>query len=305
MKKLTEFMPRTKTNTPNESFWVSSLRIVSVLSLLALLVALLAGAMTPFIHSTSTNLQEGHYRMNSVIAWVGGKRLLRKTIIERIPKHNIYCEPFGGAAWVLFGKSPKEEDWSPGGKQGYREVYNDLNGDLVNFWRYIQRHPAAFATELDRLLSSREIFGEFLQSRPTTDLERAAQFYYRVACSFGSMGTTFAVRGHSSALPLRDPERIAKATERLRNVIIENQDFRRLIPHYDRSYTFFYLDPPYYSCEGFYARDGVEAFREHEALAATLGKVTPAISSASPKIPMENPGGRGATAPGIGGTIAL
>jgi len=86
--------------------------------------------------------------MNSIISWVGGKRLLRKKILPLIPKHDIYCEVFGGAAWILFGKSPNKEDWQLSKKSRYTEVYNDINGDLVNFWRYIKQHPEAFVTEL-------------------------------------------------------------------------------------------------------------------------------------------------------------
>ena len=71
--------------------------------------------------------------MNSVISWLGGKRLLRKHIIPKIPKHNLYCEVFGGAGWVLFGKSEKPEDWITEPKKKYVEIYNDLNGELVNY----------------------------------------------------------------------------------------------------------------------------------------------------------------------------
>ncbi len=48
--------------------------------------------------------------MNSIISWVGGKRILRKKILSVIHKHDIYCEIFGGAAWILLGKSANKED---------------------------------------------------------------------------------------------------------------------------------------------------------------------------------------------------
>ncbi|MGM9993487.1 MAG: DNA adenine methylase [Candidatus Avigastranaerophilus sp.] len=60
-----------------------------------------------------------------LINWVGGKRLLRKTIADIIPKNiNGYIEPLGGGAWVLFYK----DKWAK------LEVYNDLDGRLVNLF---------------------------------------------------------------------------------------------------------------------------------------------------------------------------
>ncbi|HPI26738.1 MAG TPA: DNA adenine methylase, partial [Candidatus Cloacimonadota bacterium] len=107
--------------------------------------------------------------MNSIISWVGGKRILRKKILPLIPKHDIYCEVFGGAAWILFGKSANKEDWQLSKKSRYTEVYNDINGDLVNFWKYIKNHPEAFVTELNNYLIAREMFDNFMKHEPRTE----------------------------------------------------------------------------------------------------------------------------------------
>ena len=63
--------------------------------------------------------------MDSFMGWIGGKRTLRKAILERFPKDKVerYIEVFGGAAWVLFAKERQA---------GQLEVYNDINGNLVN-----------------------------------------------------------------------------------------------------------------------------------------------------------------------------
>ena len=72
--------------------------------------------------------------MNSFISWIGGKKLLRKKIMEQFPEDfDRYIEVFGGAGWVLFGKE----------KHADMEVYNDLNGDLVNLFRCVKYHPDA------------------------------------------------------------------------------------------------------------------------------------------------------------------
>src|SRR5215469_9151586 len=108
---------------------------------------------------------------NSIISWVGGKRLLRKHIIERMPQHDLYCEVFGGAGWVLFGKSPDKKDWELT-KKKYTEIYNDINSELINFWKYIKFHPDAFVSELNEYLQSRELFNNCKDQDRRTELER-------------------------------------------------------------------------------------------------------------------------------------
>ena len=91
--------------------------------------------------------------MDSFIAWVGGKKLLRKEIVSRFPeKFNRYVEVFGGAAWVLFYKEVSKN-----------EVYNDINGELVNLFRCVKYHPEAIEKELEFVLNSRETFEDFIK----------------------------------------------------------------------------------------------------------------------------------------------
>ena len=107
--------------------------------------------------------------MNSLIGYFGGKSRLAKQIIERMPEHHCYCEPFAGAAWVFFKKDPSKV-----------EILNDLDGELANFWRVVQKHPEAFVEQFNRALVSRELFTQAKDSVPSTltDLERAARYYY-------------------------------------------------------------------------------------------------------------------------------
>lgn len=107
-------------------------------------------------------------KMNSFISWVGGKRLLRKKIIEQFPEeYGRYIEVFGGAGWVLFGKEERG-----------MEVYNDVNSSLVNLYRCVKYHPEALQKELDGIMMSREIFFDCIQdTRGLTDIQRAARFF--------------------------------------------------------------------------------------------------------------------------------
>ena len=112
----------------------------------------------------------------SLINWVGGKRLLRKKIEPLIPTDiKSYLEVFGGGAWVLF----YHDKWAD------LEVYNDLDGRLVNLFRIVKYHPNALKEELQYLLGSREIFMQFLNTEGITDIQRAASFLFLISLSFG------------------------------------------------------------------------------------------------------------------------
>ncbi|MCK5099014.1 MAG: DNA adenine methylase [Desulfobacteraceae bacterium] len=71
--------------------------------------------------------------MNSPFAYIGGKSRLSKQIISTIPEHKVYCEVFSGAAWVFFRKEPSMV-----------EVINDLDSDLITFYRVVQNHIEEF-----------------------------------------------------------------------------------------------------------------------------------------------------------------
>lgn len=182
--------------------------------------------------------------MNSFISWIGGKKLLRKKIIEQFPNpdsYDRYIEVFGGAGWLLFSKD----------RHAPMEVFNDVNGELINLYRVVKYHPEALQKELEWLLMSREQFFDELNRniRGMTDIQRAARFFCMIKESFGADCRSFGVR-------TRDMQKavnyLKEVSGRLNRVAIENQDFERLIKTYDRPGALFYLDPPYYEAEKYY-----------------------------------------------------
>ena len=182
--------------------------------------------------------------MNSFIAWIGGKRLLRKTIIERFPEEGFdrYIEVFGGAGWVLFGKEVGKE----------LEVFNDADSNLINLYRCIKYHCEELQKELNWLAISREQFFDNksqLNARGLTDIQRAARYFHIIKVSFGADRKTF---GTNKKNLTNSIEYLAEVQERLKNVVIENRDFESLIRVYDRPGALFYLDPPYHGTEKYY-----------------------------------------------------
>lgn len=181
--------------------------------------------------------------------WIGGKHHLAKDIIKRIPEHACYCEPFAGAAWVLFSKEPSDA-----------EVLNDINSDIVTLYRVIRFHLREFIEHFKWLLCAREEFQRFMATPPEvlTDIQRAVRFYYVQRQSFGgrvvhpSYGYS-TKRGPRLNL-LRIEEDLSEAHLRLSRVYVEHLSYADVITRYDRPETFFYLDPPYFRCEDYYGK---------------------------------------------------
>ena len=134
-------------------------------------------------------------------SYIGGKKLLAKTIvpiIERIP-HNIYCEPFVGMGGIFFRRTQKPKC----------EAINDINGELVNLFRMVERFPDYLADMLRFKICSRAEFKRMLATPPLllTELERAVRFLYLQKTAFGGK-----VRSQAFGVAL---ERVRFSSERV------------------------------------------------------------------------------------------
>ena len=132
------------------------------------------------------------------------------------------------------------------------EVYNDVNGNLVNLFRCIKYHPDAVQNELQYILISREQFydaREQIDTRGMTDIQRAARFFILIKESFGADVRSFGLRPRDMD---KAKDYLLQVSKRLNKVVIENLDFQKILKNYDKSDALFYLDPPYYETEKYY-----------------------------------------------------
>jgi DNA adenine methylase len=186
------------------------------------------------------------------MSWVGGKKALREIIAQMFPwDYERYIEVFGGGGWVLFHKQPADDF----------EVYNDFNGLLTNLYRCVRDKPGELISRLRFVLNSRADFeivrAALARDSPADDVLRAAMFYQLIRYSYASGLKSYASQPHDI---WADFPPIEQASRRLGKVVIENQDFEKLIRHYDRPESFFYADPPYYETESYYANIGENGF---------------------------------------------
>ncbi len=181
-----------------------------------------------------------------IMRYHGGKWRLATWIIQHLPPHRVYVEPFGGAASVLLRKP-----------RSFAEVYNDLDDDVVNLFRVLQR--PADALELKRLCEltpfARSEFDVAYEDAGSDHIERARRILIRSWMGHGASGvrkhrTGFRVNPHRQRTTAADdwqnwPEAIPVFIARLRSVTIEKRPAAKLIADHDTPQTLFYVDPPY------------------------------------------------------------
>lgn len=211
-----------------------------------------------------------------VIRYHGGKFRLAPWVLQHFPPHTCYVESFGGAAGVLMQK-----------ERSYAEVYNDLDGDIVNLFRVLQGEDTRNAlTEL--LILTPYARAEFELAWEPTDnpVDRARRTIIRAQMGFGSAGATKGVTGFridtkrkygtAQALWSKYPEQIATIGRRLTGVLIENRPATEVIKAHDGPETLHYVDPPYVHGTRYESAKSGRYYRhemtdaDHQALLDTL-----------------------------------
>jgi DNA adenine methylase len=166
-----------------------------------------------------------------------------------LPQSRHYCEPFGGSAAVLLNREPSPV-----------ETYNDLDGEIVNFFRVLRDQKDALIEVIGLTPFSREEF-ELSISEPTealSDLERARRFFIRARqvrtglaqkASSGRWAhcllTSRAGMAGAVSRWLGSVEDLPEIAQRLLRVQVERSPAIEVIKRYDSEETLFYCDPPY------------------------------------------------------------
>lgn len=180
-----------------------------------------------------------------LIRYHGGKFRLAHWIIAQMPNHTCYTEAFGGAAGVLLQKP-----------RAYAEVYNDLDGDIVNLFKVLRNSEQREQLIEQLVLTpySREEFDN-AWSVATTEVEQARRTIIRAQMGFGSAGATKGITGFridtkrqygtAQSLWADYPEHLSFTGQRLSGVLIENRPAIQILKDHDTLTTLHYVDPPY------------------------------------------------------------
>jgi DNA adenine methylase len=176
------------------------------------------------------------------LSYIGGKRAIAKQIIAMFPEHTTYVEKFAGGAQVFFRKEPSKV-----------EVLNDLDQEIVNFFRVCQAHAEELIRTMRFTVTSRAWFDLMMRTDPEalTDVQRAARFLYLSKNTYAGLVRRRNFNTNVIQPPGFNPERLPELLEethkRLARVQIEHLPYEQVLLRYDRPTTLFYLDPPYYA----------------------------------------------------------
>lgn len=182
---------------------------------------------------------------NSILKYPGSKWRIAPWIISHFPKHHSYLEPYAGSLAVLFNKPLSNI-----------ETVNDLNCDVVNFFRCIRENSEKLAKIVEATPYSRYEYDQmYYAEAPDCDFEKARQFLVKCWQGYGyrvnqyKVGWKNDVQGREKAYAMRHwnelPERILLAAERLKQVQVECMPGVELIKRFKFPEVLIYTDPPY------------------------------------------------------------
>lgn len=188
-------------------------------------------------------------RRRIVFGWYGGKFNHLDWLLPLLPAAHHYCEPFAGSAAVLLNRTPAPV-----------ETYNDIDGQVVNFFQVLREQPEALARAIALTPFSREEFYRAILDWPKAEnaLERARRFYVRARQARTGLAQTATLgrwanckatsrAGMSGVVSrwLGGVDALPEIGVRLMRVQIENRPALDVIRVYDGPTTLFYCDPPY------------------------------------------------------------
>ena len=117
--------------------------------------------------------------MNTLLNYPGAKWGMAKEIVSLMPSHRSYLEPFFGSGAVLFNKPPSAI-----------ETVNDIDGDIVNFFKILREYPTELAADIAMTPYSREVFNDAHENQGSSEYERAYKFAIRSKMGHGFKTST-------------------------------------------------------------------------------------------------------------------
>ncbi|WNY26162.1 DNA adenine methylase [Methanolapillus millepedarum] len=187
----------------------------------------------------------------SPLNWIGGKSSHLDFIFSNFPSEHLhFIDVFGGSGAVLLNKQPSQI-----------ETYNDINENLVSYFRMMRDRPDELSRRIQLTPYSRREFENcirILKNPSSPEIEKARAFFtvanqsfhqnvsclgtgsWKVCINDVAGGTSSAVSKYHSKIKM-----LPAVSDRLKNVQIECADFRKIIKRYDSETSFFYVDPPY------------------------------------------------------------
>jgi DNA adenine methylase len=180
--------------------------------------------------------------INSPFRYPGGKFYARNLILEHIPSHEFYAEPFAGGGSIFFAKEKAANNW-----------LNDIDEALVNTYLIIRDRPEELINFLGGEKATKERHAYYKKEfKPKNELEAAARWFYLNRTSYsGIMKAQNCFWGYGDKYSMRPenwPRNIRRTSAKLQDVRISNLDFQKVIEGVPDG-TFLFIDPPYFNAD--------------------------------------------------------
>lgn len=181
------------------------------------------------------------------MTYYGGKQKLVPTILPLFPEHDLYTESFAGGAALFFAKEPSE-----------MEVLNDLNSEIINFYRVVKEDFISLQKMIAITLHSRKQHqdADVIYNNPHlfNNLQRAWAVWVLASQSFASgLDKAWGYDKAKNTTTKKIHNKGAMFTEeyaiRLQNVQLECADALYIISSRDTPRAFHYQDPPYFNSD--------------------------------------------------------
>jgi len=208
--------------------------------------------------------------MKTPITYYGGKQTMLKYLLCMVPEHRIYCEPFFGGGALFFAK-PKAEV----------EVINDVNGEVVNFFKVMKTKFSELQKEVQGTLHSRELYHKAMEiynhPKKHSDVQRAWALWTATNQGFAGMIGSWGfgkTNSKEKAVAGKRDNFLKAYEERLKMVQVEHNDALKVIARCNEKDAFVYCDPPYIGSDQGHYEGYTEAHYKKllDALAKLKGK---------------------------------
>ena len=180
--------------------------------------------------------------INSPFRYAGGKFYARKQILQHVPQHSYYIEPFAGGASVFFAKDKVQKNW-----------LNDIDDDLINCLVVIRDRPKELIDALKDEKATKERHSYYKNIfKPRTKLDRAIRWFYLSRTSYsGIMNMQNCYWGYGAKYSMRPknwPNNILRTSAKLKSVKLTSLDFEEVIEEAEEG-SFLFVDPPYFNAD--------------------------------------------------------
>jgi DNA adenine methylase len=159
---------------------------------------------------------------------IGSKKSMINILLNYIPQHSVYVEPFVGSG-VVFFNIPKIAD---------TYIINDKDSDLIRGYKILKKGIEIPSNIIPNTIAKIQT----LYDKPIRNDKDFIIHELLKANTFNSKGdgNIYKTTSHTQKLL-----QLPLYKKMLQKVTILNQDYLTILSKYDSPNTFFYLDPPY------------------------------------------------------------